>query len=51
MTMMTRYISVPDERDGGNLLLWIREVEMAMDAGMLKLEQQRVDIGHLEARW
>ena len=54
--MPTRYVSVPDEearpsplrvevknysrKEGENLILWIREMEMAMRSGLIKLDHQ-----------
>ena len=58
--MPTRYVSVPDEearprplrlevktysgKEGGNLILWIREIEMAMRSGLIKLDHQQVSL-------
>ena len=66
--MPTRYVSVPDEearprplrvevknysgKEGENLILWIREIEMAMRSGLIKLDHQQVslDISKLDGR-
>uniref|UniRef100_M4BU32 Gag protein n=1 Tax=Hyaloperonospora arabidopsidis (strain Emoy2) TaxID=559515 RepID=M4BU32_HYAAE len=58
--MPTRYVSVPDEearhrplrvkvknytgKEGENLILWIREIEMAMRSGLIKLDDQQVSL-------
>uniref|UniRef100_M4BZ91 Gag protein n=1 Tax=Hyaloperonospora arabidopsidis (strain Emoy2) TaxID=559515 RepID=M4BZ91_HYAAE len=54
--MPTRYVSVPDEearprslslkigKENENLILWIREIEMAMRSGLIKLEHQQVSL-------
>ena len=58
--MPTRYVSVPDEearprplrvevknysgKEGENLILWIREIEMAMRSGLIKLDHQQVSL-------
>ena len=66
--MPTCYVSVPDEeasprplkvevknysgKEGENLILWIREIEMAMRSGLIKLDHQQVslDISKLDGR-
>ena len=56
----TRYVSVPDEearprplrvevknysgKEGENLILWIREIGMAMRSGLIKLDHQQVSL-------
>uniref|UniRef100_A0AAV1T664 Retrotransposon gag domain-containing protein n=1 Tax=Peronospora matthiolae TaxID=2874970 RepID=A0AAV1T664_9STRA len=58
--MPTRYVSVPDEeakprplrvevknysgKEGENLILWIREIEMAMRSGLITLDHQQVSL-------
>uniref|UniRef100_A0AAV1VK53 Retrotransposon gag domain-containing protein n=1 Tax=Peronospora matthiolae TaxID=2874970 RepID=A0AAV1VK53_9STRA len=58
--MPTRYVSVPDEeaklrplrvvvknysgKEGENLILWIREIEMAMRSGLITLDHQHVSL-------
>lgn len=58
--MPTRYVAMPPEeakprplrvdvklysgKEGENLTLWIREIEMAMDSGLISLENQRVSL-------
>ena len=58
--MPTRYVSVPDEetrprplrvegknysgKEGENLILWLREIEMAMISGLIKLDHQQVSL-------
>ena len=58
--MPTRYVSVPDEetwplplrvevknysaKEGKNLILWIRKIEMAMRSGLIKLDHQEVSL-------
>ena len=66
--MPTRYVSISDEEDrpsplrvegknysgteGENLILWIREIEMAMRSCLIKLDHQQVslDISKLDGR-
>ena len=58
--MPTRFVAVPDQeakprplkvdvksysgKEGENLILWIREVEMAMTSGLISLDQQQVSL-------
>ena len=58
--MPTRYVAVPDQeakprplrvdvkcysgKEGENLTLWIREIEMAMRSGLIKLDHQQVSL-------
>ena len=58
--MSTRYVSVPEGtagprplrvevknysgKEGGNLILWIREIEVAMRSGLIKLDHQQVSL-------
>ena len=62
--MPTRYASVPDEearprqprvevkkysgKEGENLILWIREIEMVMRSGLIKLDHQQVSLDILK---
>ena len=66
--MPTRYVSVPEKearprphrvkvknysgKEGENLILWIREIEMARRSGLIKLYHQQVslDISKLDGR-
>ena len=58
--MKTRYVAMPPEeakprplrvdvklysgKEGENLTLWIREIEMAMRSGLISIEHQRVSL-------
>ena len=58
--MPTRFVAMPDEeakprtlmvdvkhfsgKEGKNLILWIREIEMAMRSGIISVEHQRVSL-------
>ena len=60
LAMPTRYVSVPDEearprplrlevknysgKEDDNLILWIREIEMAVRSGLIKLNHQQVSM-------
>ena len=68
LAMPTRYVAMPPEeakprslrvdvkhysgKDEENLTLWIREIELAMDSGLISLENQRVSfaISKLDGR-
>ena len=58
--MPTRYVSVPDEearprplrlevknysgKEDDNIILWIREIEMAVRSGLIKLDHKQVSL-------